>query len=372
MPSVTLTPEETNRYSRHLILPEIGLAGQQKLKEAKVLVIGAGGLGCPVLQYLTAAGVGTIGIVDFDRVEESNLQRQILFSVPDVGRLKAEVAQEKLKTQNPYVHLISYPVHLQPQNALELLAGYDLVIDGSDNFATRYLVNDACVILKKPLVFGSIFKFEGQISVFNYQGGPTYRCLYPEASELASCSEVGVLGVLPGLVGCLLANEAIKVITGLGEIAAGKLLVLNALTLQFNTYSFGVNPMNLSITELPMEASLCEEPITDISFPDLLHKLQSGERFTLLDVRETDEYLREHMGGKLYPLSALEQTWPAIPTNRPVVVHCQSGMRSKKACRLLQAKGFTNLYNLAGGINRLTPEERTQLASHFTSPVAPQ
>ncbi|MFB9864265.1 molybdopterin-synthase adenylyltransferase MoeB [Rufibacter immobilis] len=357
MSAATLTPEESNRYSRHLILPEIGLAGQQKLKAAKVLVIGAGGLGCPVLQYLAAAGVGTLGIVDFDRVEESNLQRQILFSTSDVGSLKADAAKERLLAQNPYISIISHPFQLQSQNALEIMREYDLVIDGSDNFTTRYLINDACVMLHKPLVFGSIFKFEGQVSVFNYRGGPTYRCLYPEASDLASCSEVGVLGVLPGLVGCLMANEAIKVITGIGEVATGKLLLLHALTLQFNTFVFGLNPDNLNIQELPQNTLLCDVPIQEIAFTELLSRLNRGETFTVLDVREEDEYQRQNIGGQLFPLSSLEEKWHLIDASLPLLVHCQSGLRSKKAYHILQKNGFTNLYNLSGGLNALTPEQ---------------
>src|ERR1035437_2494874 len=239
-PKSKMTTEEKRRYARHIILPEIGLEGQQKLKQAKVLVVGAGGLGCPVLQYLTAAGVGTLGIIDFDTVDESNLQRQVLYSTEDIGKHKAAIAKEKLEKQNPDINLVSHVAHLTSANALEIISQYDIVVDGSDNFATRYLVNDACVILNKVLVFGSIFKFEGQVSVFNYKGGPTYRCLYPEApaeGDVPNCAEIGVLGVLPGIVGTLQANEVIKIITGIGDILSGKLLTLDALTMQFNTFT---------------------------------------------------------------------------------------------------------------------------------------
>ena len=245
-----LSKAEIKRYARHLILPEIGEEGQLKLKQAKILVIGTGGLGCPVLHYLCAAGAGTIGIIDGDKVEESNLQRQILFSSCDVGKQKADVAKEKLSGQNPLIKITAYCQLLTANNALEVITEYDIVIDGSDNFATRYLVNDACVILNKILVFGSIFKFEGQVSVFNYQNGPTYRCLYPEPpshGEIPNCAEAGVLGVLPGICGTLMANEVIKIITGTGKVLSGELLAFDALNMQFNFFKVVLNPENKKI-----------------------------------------------------------------------------------------------------------------------------
>jgi molybdopterin/thiamine biosynthesis adenylyltransferase/rhodanese-related sulfurtransferase len=350
----TLSPQESNRYSRHILLPEVGITGVQKLKAARVLVVGAGGLGCPVLQYLTAAGVGTIGIVDFDTVAESNLQRQILFTPADIGHLKAQVAQAKLSLQNPHVQLVAHAVHINKENALSLLAGYDLVIDGSDNFSTRYLVNDACLLLNKPLVFGSIYKFEGQVSVFNYQDGPTYRCLYPEPGELAACHEVGVLGVLPGLIGTYMANEALKVILGIGDILSGKLLVLNALSLVSNIFSFPVNPINKNIKSLPEDEVRCLAPIPEITFAAFQERLKSGEKFTLLDVREAHEYARKNLGGILIPLGQLEREIHKIPVNLPILVYCQSGARSLRAAQLLFDKGITQLINLKGGLGALT------------------
>src|ERR1035437_3341330 len=258
-----LNTEEIKRYARHLILPEIGIEGQEKLKQAKVLVVGAGGLGCPVLQYLAAAGVGTIGMVDDDVVDETNLQRQSLFSNEDIGRKKAEVAKEKLSKLNPHIILTSDPLHLTSANALEIISHYDLVIDGSDNFPTRYLVNDACVMLNKPLVFGSIFKFEGQVSVFNYKNGPTYRCLFPEPPvDSPNCAEIGVLGVLPGIVGTIMANEALKIILCIGEVLSGKLFVLDALNFQTQVISFEKNPENLKIKSLIDYEELCASPLS--------------------------------------------------------------------------------------------------------------
>src|ERR1017187_2761519 len=241
-----LNQDEINRYHRHIQLSEIGIEGQGKLKQSKVLVIGAGGLGCPVLQYLTAAGVGTLGIVDFDKVDESNLQRQILYGIDDIGKPKVECAVNRLSQQNPFVKFISHNIQLTNQNAIDIINNYDIIIDGTDNFPTRYLVNDACVLLNKPLVYGSINKFEGQVSVFNYlinetKRSATYRCLFPNppsAADVPNCSEVGVLGVLPGIIGTLQANETIKIITEIGDVLSGKLLILNALSMQFYTIAF--------------------------------------------------------------------------------------------------------------------------------------
>lgn len=352
-----LTPEEKNRYARHLTLEGIGLAGQQQLKAAKVLVIGAGGLGCPVLQYLTAAGVGTIGIVDFDRVEESNLQRQILFSQQDIGQPKAEAARERLARQNPLVQLVPHVTRLTAANALDLLQDYDVVIDGSDNFATRYLVNDACVLLDKPLVFGSIFQFEGQVTVFNYRGGPTYRCLYPEPSELASCAEAGVLGVLPGLVGCLMATETIKLLTGAGQLLSGRLLLLDALTLDFRSFTFAADPENKNISALPAEDLSCRVAIPEMQAGDLIHLLARGQQLTLLDVREAAEFTACNIGATLLPLRTLEQNLDTLPKEVPVVVHCQTGLRSRQAAEILVAHDFPFVYNLKGGLAGLDQVE---------------
>jgi molybdopterin/thiamine biosynthesis adenylyltransferase/rhodanese-related sulfurtransferase len=347
-----LSKEEINRYSRHILLPEIGEKGQHKLKQAKVLVVGAGGLGCPVLQYLTAAGVGTIGIIDSDKVEESNLQRQILFSMEDVGKFKAEVVKEKLFKQNPHTDLTSHISYLNSSNALEVVAEYDIVIDGSDNFATRYLVNDACVMLNKVLVFGSIFKFEGQVSVFNYKGGPTYRCLYPEPTvdgEIPNCAETGVLGVLPGICGTLMANEVIKVITDTGEVLSGKLLMFDALTLQFNLFNVHLNEKNRNIKKL-IEYELFCGTSQEVTAEQLKHKISNKEDFQLIDVREQEEYSAKNIGATLIPLGELMNNLDKINTEKEIIVHCASGARSKKAVSLLKEKGFKRVYNLKNGL----------------------
>ena len=312
-----MTPAELNRYDRHIRLPEIGLAGQQHLSQARVAIVGAGGLGCPVGQYLTAAGVGVLGIIDGDVVEASNLQRQILFSPEHIGQPKATVAAAVLARQNPYCQVRAHPVFLDRSNALSLLGDYDIIVDGSDNFATRYLVNDACVLLKKPLVFGSIYKFDGQVSVFNLADGPTYRCLYPEPSELEACGEVGVLGVVPGLTGCLMANEVIKLITGIGDVLSGTLLVFNALTLSFNTFSFTTNPANKIITTLPESVAGCATDIPEITPSALRTWLTQADKPMLVDVRQPDEYEQDNLGGVLLPLTDLLQQPHLIPMDSP-------------------------------------------------------
>ena len=351
-PKSKMTTEEKRRYARHIILPEIGLEGQQKLKQAKVLVVGAGGLGCPVLQYLTAAGVGTLGIIDFDTVDESNLQRQVLYSTEDIGKHKAAIAKEKLEKQNPYINLVSHVAHLTSANALEIISQYDIVVDGSDNFATRYLVNDACVILNKVLVFGSIFKFEGQVSVFNYKGGATYRCLYPEPpveGDVPNCAEIGVLGVLPGIVGTLQATEVIKIITGIGEVLSGKLLTLDALTMQFNTFTITVNTKNKKIDKLIDYDSFCGT-VKEISVEELKQKIKSKEDFQLIDVREPKEYQLKNIGGILIPLNELEKNLDKISREKEIVVYCASGVRSKKAMTILNKNDFNNVFNLKNGL----------------------
>jgi adenylyltransferase/sulfurtransferase len=358
----TFSAAENNRYSRHLLLPEIGLAGQQKLKAAKVLVVGCGGLGCPVLQYLAAAGVGTLGLLDFDSVDDSNLQRQVLYATADVGRPKAVVAAEKLQAQNPFIELRTHQLHLTASNALEVFADYSIVVDCSDNFATRYLVNDACVILGKPLVFGAIFKFEGQVSVFNFQNGPTYRCLYPEPpapAEAPSCGEIGVLGVLPGLVGTMQAAEALKIILELGEVLSGRLLLVDALSMRFQTIRFRAVPANQKLTALEADyAAFCGEAAQEmaperapeISADELKAWQQSDRPLQLLDVREPHEYARRHIGGQLIPLGQLPEQLTQLSALVPVVVHCASGVRSQKAAKLLLAQGFAEVYSLRNGL----------------------
>ncbi|WP_210513787.1 molybdopterin-synthase adenylyltransferase MoeB [Hymenobacter terricola] len=358
----TLSAAETNRYSRHLLLPEIGVAGQQKLKAARVLVVGCGGLGCPVLQYLAAAGVGTLGLLDFDAVDDSNLQRQVLYATADVGRPKAVVAAEKLRAQNPFIALRPHQVVLSADNALSLFAGYDLVVDCSDNFATRYLVNDACVVLGKPLVFGAIFKFEGQVSVFNYQNGPTYRCLYPEPpapGDAPNCAETGVLGVLPGLIGTMQANEALKIILALGEVLSGCLLLVDALSMRFQTIRFRAVAANQQLTALaPDYAAFCgEAPLhaaparaPEITADELKAWQQSGRPLQLLDVREPHEHARRSIGGLLLPLGQLPASLARLRPDVPVVVHCASGVRSQKAALLLLANDFAEVYSLRNGL----------------------
>ena len=348
-----MTTEELNRYNRHIILPEIGLDGQEKLKRAKVLVIGAGGLGCPVLQYLTAAGVGNIGIVDDDNVDESNLQRQILYNTNDIGKSKALVAVEKLSAQNPNSRFKAYQLRLSSENALEIISGYDIVVDGSDNFPTRYLVNDACVMLNKPLVFGSVFKFEGQVAVFNFNGSATYRCLYPQppsSDEVPNCSEIGVLGVLPGTAGLLQATEVIKIITGVGEVLSNKLLRFDALNMSFETFSFGLNPKNKEIKAFSDYEQFCGFAVKEISANQLKEKLRLHEEIQIIDVREPDEYAVKNIGATLIPLATLADNLNKINPNIPIVVHCQGGSRSKKAAQLLMEKGFQNVVSLKGGM----------------------
>ncbi|MDQ3394129.1 MAG: molybdopterin-synthase adenylyltransferase MoeB [Bacteroidota bacterium] len=362
-----LNQQEINRYSRHIILPEIGKVGQEKLKAAKVLVIGAGGLGCPILQYLTAAGVGKIGIIDFDVVDESNLQRQILFNVDDIGQHKARVAAARLKKQNPFVDFHVFQEKLDVLNALQVIQDYDLVVDGCDNFATRYLVNDACVILDKPFVFGSIFKFEGQVSVFNFKEpnghhGPTYRCLFPDTpsqDEAPNCATIGVLGILPGIIGTFQANEAIKILTGIGHPLSGKLLMFDALTMQFHTIKFKAVEENHKIKQLKKsyeEVCAIEEEVEtmqSLTVQELQNKIEAGEDLFLLDVREDYEQEICSIGGLLAPMNDINKYIQKIPKDKPVIVYCHHGMRSAWAINYLKKEhSFTNLYNLEGGIHQ--------------------
>ncbi|MCS6824390.1 MAG: molybdopterin-synthase adenylyltransferase MoeB [Cytophagaceae bacterium] len=349
--------EELQRYHRHIILPEIGLSGQHMLKKAKVLVVGAGGLGCPLLQYIAAAGIGVIGIADGDVVDPSNLHRQILYSAEDIGKNKAETAKHKLQKINPFIEIVAHTSHLTADNALNILKEYEIIADGTDNFATRYLLNDACVILNKPLVSGAIFKFEGQVSVFNYDGGPTYRCLFPDppyADEVPGCSEVGVIGVLPGIVGTLQAMEIIKIAAKLGNVLSGKVLLIDALKMSFRTIAFNLVPENKNIKELKTYEEFCSSDknlIEEITAEELQSKIENKEDIQLIDVREAHEYSRFNIGGKLKPLSTLKENFSDISKDKPAVIYCQSGVRSKAAIRFLQEKGYKYLFNLKGGIN---------------------
>jgi len=364
-----LSPEELKRYNRHLILKEFGREAQEKLKSSKVLVIGAGGLGCPVLQYLTAAGVGTIGIVDFDKIDESNLQRQVLYSTEDIGKPKAQVAAEKLSQQNPYIKFEVHKIKLSKDNALSIFSNYDLIIDGSDNFPTRYLVNDACVILNKPLVFGSIFKFEGQVTVFNYKHGPTYRCLFPEPpapGEVPNCSDIGVIGVLPGMIGTIQANEAIKVIAGIGEVLSGRLFLLDALSMNTTIIKFSSVEANLRITSLSDYEEFCGliPKKKSLTVQELKNKIDQGDEIVLIDVREKFEYDICNLGGTLIPLNTIPNHIDKIPKDKSVVVYCHHGMRSASAIKFLEQQGFNNLLNLEGGIHSWASEIDDQMETY--------
>ncbi|WP_347157845.1 HesA/MoeB/ThiF family protein [Pontibacter chitinilyticus] len=349
-----LSIAEKERYNRQIILPEVGEAGQEKLKRARVLVIGAGGLGCPVLQYLTAAGVGTIGIADMDVVSESNLHRQILYTSADIGEPKVRTAAAKLAQQNPFVAFRVHPQGITVENALELLQPYDVVVDGSDSFPTRYLVSDACTILQKPLVFGAISRFEGQVSVFNYNHGPSYRCLFPAppaAGEVLNCAEAGVLGVLPGIIGTLQANEVLKIICGWGDVASGKLLLFDALSLSLSSFKFSRTKMADEVKVLQPSYGVTCAVAQELTAAELKTWQAEGRQVQLLDVREPQEYEHFNIGGELVPLSKLSERMEELQLQPEVVVHCQSGMRSKKAIGLLQARFPEVLfYNLAGGL----------------------
>ncbi|MBL0309315.1 MAG: molybdopterin-synthase adenylyltransferase MoeB [Bacteroidetes bacterium] len=364
-----LSKQEISRYSRHLLLPEIGMIGQEKLKNSRVLVIGAGGLGCPVLLYLTAAGVGNIGIIDFDLIDETNLHRQILFDSSDIGKPKAEVAKAKLQKQNPLVDIVVLNTKLSTQNALEIFSTYDIIVDGTDNFATRYLVNDACFILKKILVSGSIFRFEGQVAVFDFRKDnvPTYRCLFPSppSPDLApSCSEAGVIGVLPGIIGTLMANETIKVITGIGEILSGKLLVMNVLNMNFQTLEFERDSEAINTipkTEIEFKKMdyeyFCgrrkqDSSVHNISVDELMELILSKEKIQIVDVREINESpIITLLNDLKIPLGEIEERAHEISRDRKVIVICQSGIRSAQAIEILQNQfAFKNLFNLKGGV----------------------
>jgi adenylyltransferase/sulfurtransferase len=348
-----LHQDEIARYGRQIILPELGLEGQERLKAARVLVVGAGGLGCPVLQYLTAAGIGTIGIADGDVVDVSNLQRQVLYTMADVGKSKALVAAQQLSAANPFVLFQVHQVFIDHTNALELCRNYDIVVDGSDNFDTRYLINDACVLLGKTMVSGAIYKFEGQVSVFNYKGGPTYRCLFPEppgAGESPNCAEIGVVATLPGIIGTIQANEVIKVVTGIGAVLSGKLLVVDTLTMQTMTFNFGLNEANMHITALPVPAQVqCAVPPAQVSRAELDALLAAGA-VQLVDVREEEEHAACNIGGVNMPLWRLEQDSVLLDPEKQVVVYCATGGRSRNAVAMLQQLGFGMVSDLKGGI----------------------
>ncbi len=368
-PETALSQEELLRYSRHLILPEVGMEGQLKLKNAKVVLIGAGGLGAPLGLYLTAAGVGRIGIVDFDKVDVSNLQRQVIHGTSDIGRSKLDSAEESMREINPGVRIDRYETALSSQNALEILRDYDLVIDGTDNFPTRYLVNDACVLLRKPNVYGSVFRFEGQATVFAYPGGPCYRCLYPEPPPpglVPSCAEGGVLGILPGLVGMVQATEAVKLILGAGNLLVGRLLLYDALAMRFREVRVRRDPEcpvcgdRPTIRELIDYDEFCGVPhaaaavslAPQIEVTELHAKMKRGERFTLIDVREPWEYaICRIPGSRLIPLRELPQRVTELDPAEEIVVHCRTGARSAKAADFLTKAGFASVRNLAGGIS---------------------
>jgi sulfur-carrier protein adenylyltransferase/sulfurtransferase len=366
--SATLNNDEILRYSRHLIMPEVGMEGQQKLKAARVLLIGAGGLGSPLALYLAAAGVGTLGMVDFDVVDYTNLQRQIVHSTADVGRKKLESASEKLKAMNPFVQIRPFETRLTSQNALELFQDFDIVADGTDNFPTRYLVNDACVLSGKPNVYGSIFRFEGQASVFATAQGPCYRCLYPEPPPpglVPSCAEGGVLGILPGLVGVIQATEVIKLILGIGDPLVGRLLLVDALGMKFRELKLRKNPdcpvcgEHPTLTQLIDYNQFCgirgeEKPveanIPEIEVEELKRRLDGGEDLFILDVREPHEYKIANLGGHLIPLNELPRRVNELDSSREIVAHCKMGGRSAKAVQFLRQAGFQKVHNLKGGI----------------------
>lgn len=371
--AVTLSAEEIQRYSRHLILPEVAMSGQKKLKAASVLLIGTGGLGSPLAMYLAAAGVGRLGLVDFDVVDSSNLQRQVIHSTQNVGKSKLASAKNFIAGINPNVHVETYETRFSADNALAIARDYDLVIDGTDNFPTRYLVNDVCVLLKKPNVYGSIFRFEGQASVFWAEQGPCYRCLYPEPPPpglVPSCAEGGVLGVLPGIIGTIQANEAIKLILGAGEPLIGRLLLFDALAMHFREMKLRKDPHcpicgpHPTITELIDYEQFCGMPVVeddgrdgkivnsfDISATELARRLKS-EPVYLLDVREAYEYeICAIPGATLIPLPQLPERLAEINGAQPIVAYCRTGKRSAAAVKLLQQAGYASAKNLAGGIH---------------------
>jgi len=368
----SLDRRELLRYSRHLVMPEVGAAGQERLKAARVLVVGAGGLGSPLGLYLAAAGIGTLGVVEFDRVEESNLQRQILYGQSDVGRPKMAAALERLREINPLIDIVPHEVRLDSGNALEIFADYDVIADGTDNFATRYLINDACVLSGKPDVYGAIFRFEGQVSVFWGKEGPCYRCLFPEPpppGTVPSCAEGGVLGVLPGIIGALQANEVVKLALGVGEPAVGRLLLFDGLKLRFRELKLRKNPACPVCSESPPQTGLidyerfCAGPEADpdpepaatdefeLSVQEFKSWRESGREVVVLDVREPYEHAIGHLEGSLLlPLGHLVARFEELDRDTEIVIYCHTGVRSAQAGRFLQHRGFGRVRNLTGGI----------------------
>lgn len=380
---VELSHEEVQRYSRHLIMPEVGMSGQKKLKAASVLLIGAGGLGSPLAMYLAAAGIGRIGLVDYDVVDYSNLQRQVIHGTKDVGKPKLTSAKARINDINPHVQVDTYEVALTSDNALEIFEPYDVVIDGTDNFPTRYLTNDACVLLGKPNVYGSIFRFEGQLSVFHAEAGPCYRCLFPEPPPpglVPSCAEGGVLGILPGTIGAMQATEAIKLILGIGESMIGRLVLYDALNMEFTEVKLRKNPScpicgeNPTLTHLIDYEQFCgmpahdhslyitaesEEEVRQIEPAALKSRLDAGEKIMILDVREPVEWEisnLQHLGAVLIPKGQVLERMGELDTASEIVVQCRSGARSADVIRELQQHGFKKLLNLDGGINRWAGE----------------
>ena len=361
-----LTADETRRYSRHLLLPPVGPEGQRKLKAARVLLVGGGGLGSPAALYLAAAGIGTIGLVEFDAVSESNLQRQVLYGTADVGRPKLEAARERIADLNPLVHLETHAARLSSENALDIVRAYDVVLDGTDNFPTRYLVNDACVLTRRRYVYGSVFRFEGQASVFGAPDGPCYRCLFPEPpppGAVPDCEEGGVLGVLPGLIGVIQATEVLKLVLGAGEALIGRLLLVDALRMQFRTLRLERDPEcpacgTRTLQTLIDYEAFCgirggEDAVPEIAPHELAARFAAGDRPLLLDVREPREWeLARIEGARLVPLGTLAGAIPSLDREAEIVVMCKSGVRSANAARQLRDAGFRRVLNLAGGIKR--------------------
>jgi sulfur-carrier protein adenylyltransferase/sulfurtransferase len=372
-----LSNEEIRRYSRHLILPEVGLAGQKRIKATSVLCIGAGGLGSPIAMYLAAAGIGRLGLVDFDTVDFSNLQRQIIHGTEDVGRHKGESARDTLKSINPGVEVVLHSVRLSAENAMDIIKQYDIVVDGTDNFPTRYLTNDACVLLKKPNIYGSIFRFEGQASVFApHLGGPCYRCLYPEPPPpgmVPSCAEGGVLGVLPGIIGCIQSTEILKLAIGKGTSLVGRLVLFNALDMKFKELKLrrdpecplcGDKPTIKELIDYEQFCGIPAEPVNpavnpdEVTVRDMKKALDDPKLgIKIIDVREPDEYQIAHIDGvPLFPLSTLPQKFTDLDPNTQYYIHCKSGIRSMKALNFLREQGFKYLKNVKGGINAWSDE----------------
>ena len=356
----SLTPSELQRYARHLSLPEVGILGQQRLKQAKVLCVGAGGLGSSALYYLAAAGVGTLGIIDADKVDISNLQRQILYTVSDVGQLKVDVARQRLLALNPFLEVKTYPVQISAENALEIMGSYDVVIDATDNYAARYVVNDACFHLQKPDIFACILRFAGQCTVFAAENGPCYRCLFPTPpapDAVPSCAQAGVLGALPGLLGSLQAIEAMKIILQIGDSLVGRFLTVDLLRMQWNELELKRDPecvlcaKNTAFLELSRPIAVCQsERVLEITVNEFKQLRDAKAAFFLLDVRERDEYEEFNLGGYLIPLAELPQRLHELDSELPIIVHCKMGGRASKAAGILLENGFRDVRNLKGGV----------------------